>query len=172
MRQAIIRGVGAALLALAAAAAAAQGTDVAFGGLKHDPTLPVEVTADRLSIDQSDGTAVFSGNVVVGQGEMRLAAAEVRVRYAAQGSSDATGRIQELIATGGVTLVSGAEAAEAREAVYSVATGIIVMTGDVVLTQGRNALSGDRLTVNLTAGTGVMEGRVRTIFQPAGGGAP
>lgn len=169
MRQAVIRGVGAALLSLAALAAAAQGADVAFGGLRHDPTLPVEVTADRLSIDQSDGTAVFSGNVVVGQGEMRLSAAEVRVRYATEGAGDATGRIQELIATGGVTLVSGAEAAEAREAVYTVATGVIVLTGDVVLTQGRNALSGDRLTVNLIEGTGVIEGRVRTIFQPAAG---
>jgi lipopolysaccharide export system protein LptA len=172
MRQAVIRGVGAALVALAAAGAAAQSTDVAFGGLRHDSTLPVEVTAERLTIDQTDGTAVFSGNVVVGQGEMRLAAAEVRVRYATAGGGDATGRIQELIATGGVTLVSGAEAAEAREAVYTVATGVIVLTGEVVLTQGRNALSGDRLTVDLNAGTGVMEGRVRTVFQPAAGGAP
>ena len=39
------------------------------------------------------------------------------------------------------------------------------MTGDVILTQGPNALSGERLIVDLTSGTGRMEGRVRTIFQ-------
>jgi len=39
------------------------------------------------------------------------------------------------------------------------------MTGNVLLTQGPNTLGGDRLTVDLEAGSGRMEGNVRTIFQ-------
>lgn len=154
-------------IALHSSAVFAQGTNVAFGAFTHNTTLPVEVTADSLSVDQSDGTAVFSGNVMIGQGDMRITAGQVRVSYA-DASSDATGRVERLEASGGVTLVSGAEAAEAREAIYSIDNGTIVMSGDVVLTQGRNALSAGKLTVNLKAGTGVLEGGVRTILQTGG----
>ena len=43
------------------------------------------------------------------------------------------------------------------------------MTGDVLLTQGANALSSERLRIDLNAGTGALEGRVRTIFVPSAG---
>lgn len=145
----------------------AQGASVAFGGLKHDASLPVEITADELSVDQATGSAVFSGNVVAGQGEMRLSASRVQVQYATE-NGEATGRIDQLIATGSVTLVNGAEAAEAEKAVYSVDAANIVMTGNVILTQGVNALSGEKLTVDLNTGSGRMSGRVRTIFRTGG----
>ena len=46
--------------------------------------------------------------------------------------------------------------------------GQIVMQGDVLLTQGASALSGQKLTIQLKDGTGVMEGRVSTVFVPGG----
>lgn len=144
--------------------ASAQGADVAFGGLRHDASLPVEITADELTVDQASGSAVFAGNVVAGQGSLRLSAGNVRVEYAG-GQGDGTGRVDTLRATGGVTLVNGGEAAEASEAVYSVSAGEIVLSGDVLLTQGGNALSGEKLTIDLGTGSGRMEGRVKTIFQ-------
>lgn len=156
--------LGALLLAAAPLASAAQGTQVAFGGVRQDPTLPVEVTADSLQVNQTDGTAVFTGNVLAVQGEMRLTARAVRVEYAEGG-----GAIGKLHASGGVTLVNATDAAEAAEAVYTLATGSVVMTGSVLLTQGQNAISGERLVLDLKAGTGVMEGRVKTVFQPGGG---
>ncbi len=156
-----------ALLTLFGPATWAQGTQVPFGGLQHDTTLPVEITADQLSINQQDGTALFVGNVVVGQGEMRLSAGKVKVEYAAAGD-DATGRISRLLASGGVTLVNGDEAAEAQEAIYSIDTGTIVMTGDVILTQGANALSSQRMVVDLNSGLATLEGRVKTIIQTGG----
>ncbi len=145
--------------------AAGQGATVAFGGIKGDPTLPVEVTADSLSVDQGNGKATFSGNVLIGQGAMRLSAAEVRVEYA----KDDKSKIERMFATGGVTLVNGADAAESREADYAVGSGTIVMRGDVLLTQGPNAISGQTLTVDISTGKGVMEGRVKTVLKPAGG---
>ena len=148
------------LALLAATPALAQNTAVAFGGLQQDTSLPVEVTADALQVAQSDGTATFEGNVLVSQGDMRLSAGKLRVVY-----GDGAGEIREMLATGGVTLASGTEAAEAREAVYSIANGTVVMTGDVILTQGRNALSSQKLTIDLKTGTGALEGQVKTIFQ-------
>ena len=119
------------------------------------------MTADALDVDQADGTAVFTGNVVVGQGVMRLSATEVLVVY----KQDRSG-IERLVATGDVVLVNGPDAAEAEKADYTIDSGIIVMTGDVLLTQGQNALSGERLNVDLAAGTARMTGRVRTILIP------
>ena len=150
------------LAAFAPVAASAQGAAVTFGGIRADSSLPVEVTADQLSVSQTDGTATFTGNVLIGQGDMRLSAAQVLVEY---GSEDRT-RIERLHAKGGVTLVSGSEAAEANEAIYTVTTGEVIMTGSVLLTQGGNTLSGERLVVDLATGTGQMEGRVKTVLQP------
>lgn len=145
----------------------AQGANIAFGSLSHDTSLPVEIAADSLSIDQADGTARFAGNVTIGQGSMRLSAQSVLVEYASNGD-DVTGEISRLIASGGVTMVNGDEAAEAAEATYTIANGVIIMTGGVILTQGRNALSADRLVINLQSGTGTMEGRVKTIIHTNG----
>jgi lipopolysaccharide export system protein LptA len=149
-----------ASLALIPAMSLAQNANVAFGKVTHDASQPVEITADELTVDQATGSAVFSGNVVAGQGEMRLSAGKVRVEYAQTG-----GQIDKLIASGGVTLVNGSEQAEAKEAVYVVGSSQIVMTGEVLLTQGRNALAGEKLIVDLTTGSGQMVGRVKTIFQ-------
>lgn len=150
-----------AFLALGPTIGLAQGASVAFGGLKQDTSLPVEVSADQLAVNQADGTAVFTGNVLVGQGAMRLSAGRVKVEYTADGTG-----ISKLFATEGVTLINATDAAEAREAIYTIDDGNVVMTGDVLLTQGGNALSGQKLVINLKAGTGVMEGRVQTVFKP------
>jgi lipopolysaccharide export system protein LptA len=155
-----------AFLALAlvlATQAAAQGTNVSFGGLKADTSLPVEVTAENLSVNQGDGSAVFSGDVLVKQGEMRLQAGEIRVEYGADGKG-----INRLFATGGVLIVNATDAAEASEAVYTIASGEVLMSGKVLMTQGATAIKGDRLTINLKSGTGRMEGGVTTTFMPGG----
>lgn len=144
-------------------AALAQGTEITFGGTQQDTSAPIEVTADGLSINQSDGTAVYSGNVIVAQGDMRLAADRVLVVY-----SEASRKIDRLEATGGVTLVSGTEAAEAERADYNLNDGTVVMTGDVLLTQGPNALTSERMVVNLQTGTAQLTGRVRTVLQQSG----
>lgn len=138
----------------------AQGTSVAFGAIQQDTSLPVEVTSDELAVDQTEGTAIFTGNVIVGQGEMRLTAPRVLVVY-----REDTQGIDRLEATGGVTLVSGPDAAEAERADYSIDEGTIVMTGNVLLTQFGSALSSDKMTVQLDQGTAQMSGRVRTVLQ-------
>ena len=140
--------------------ATAQGTQVAFGTIQQDTTAPVEVSADELDVDQATGEAIFTGNVVIGQGKMRLSAARVLVIY-----RQAEAGIERLEATGGVTLVSGSDAAESQRADYDIDSGIIVLSGDVLMAQGRSAISADKMTVDLEDGTARMQGRVKTILQ-------
>lgn len=154
------RLAAAVLCLMIAQSLSAQTAQIAFGTTPHDSSQPVEVSSDSLTVDQTDGAAVFSGNVLVAQGDLRLSAGTIRVEYGADNQG-----IARLVASGGVTLVNGQEAAEAQEAAYSIEDGTVVLTGDVIVTQARTTLAGERMVINLTDGTGSIEGRVRTIFQ-------
>ena len=143
-----------------AQAGLAQGTQVAFGQAPQDPSEPVEATSDELFIEEETGSAVFTGNVVIIQGDMRMSAEEVKVNYAQERKE-----IEQMLATGGVLIVSGEDAAEAQRADYNFADRTIVMTGDVLMTQGPQVLSGEKLTIYLDDGTARMSGRVRTVLQ-------
>lgn len=135
-------------------------TNINLGGIRADSGAPVEVAADNLTVDQSSGTAVFTGNVLIGQGDLRLSAGTVQVIY-----SEATGDIARLVASDGVTFVTATEAAEAQSAIYDLATGVMTLKGSVLLTQGASALSAENMTVNVNTGSAQMSGRVRTVFQ-------
>ena len=155
------RLVAATALSCLAAPALTQGAPLAFGQMQDDRSLPVEVTAEDLSVNQSDNSAVFTGSVVIAQGATRLSAPRVRVVYL----EDRSG-IRSLQATGGVTLVSGDDAAEAARADYDITTGLIDLRGDVLLVQGNNAITGDTVVVDIAAGTAKVSGQVRTVLQP------
>lgn len=160
-----LKGLSAVVFtAIFAAVALAQGAPVSFGFSQHDNSKPIEITSEELQIDQSGGFALFIGNVIVGQGDLRMTADRMRVEYGENPETNKTD-ITELVATGGVTIVNGDEAAESDSAVYTIANTTIVMTGDVLLTQGPSAISGDKMTYNLTSDTGFMEGRVKTVLR-------
>ena len=153
--------ITACFVTIFSSATLAQGTEVAFGTIQDNSGLPVEITADALSVDQASGEAVFTGNVVIVQGEMRLSAQRVLVEYREEPQG-----ISRVEATGDVILISGTDAAESEQAEYNVDDGTIVMTGNVLLAQGPSALTADKLTVRVADGTAQMSGRVKTVFQP------
>lgn len=150
-----------AILVLAAPMALAEGTNVTLGGFKGDTSAPVEVTADSLSVDQGSGQAVFQGNVLVKQGQMRMTAAQITVEYEEGGKG-----IKTLHATGKVVLVNATDAAQSDTATYTIASGEVLMQGNVLLTQGQATISGEKMLVDLKSGTGNMQGRVTTTFTP------
>ena len=150
---------------LLTAPAFAQGMEVPFGGLKQDPSLPVEVNAASLSVDQSDNSATFSGGVTVTQGAITLTAETIRVVYA-PASENQPGKIASLEASGGVELISGEAHAKATTASYDINTGNVLLTGGISLEQGQTSVAGDQMSVNLTTGLGRIEGNVRTVLTP------
>lgn len=155
------------LAALLGIASPAMAQEIKFKSLQQDSSLPVNVASDSLSVDQTSGLALFDGNVIVTQGAMTIQSAKARVQNSADGSG-----IEKLFFDGGVTFASETEAAEANEAVYTIASGEVVMTGDVLLTQGPTTIAGQKLVYDLQKGTGVMQGRVQTTFVPKSGEAP
>lgn len=149
------------MMTMMAQIATAQTAGIAFGGIKGDPTLPVDVTSQSLTINQKDGSAEFAGTVLVIQGAMRLSADLLRVEYKADKSG-----IARLFATGNVLLVNATDAAASDEAVYTVDLGQVMMLGNVRLTQGETILTAPKMIVDLKTGLGTLEGGVKTSFAP------
>lgn len=155
----------AGLMLVMATGVLAQGASVSLGLGDYDSSQPIEITSEELAVDQQAGTATFSGNVIVGQGDLRMTCERMLVEY---GPDPATGEsdIRVIRMFGGVTVVTAEEAAEADSAIYTLADETLVMQGDVLVTQGPTAISADKMTYNLRTGNGQMEGRVKTILQP------
>lgn len=145
---------------LAAQNVSAQGSQVAFGSIQENKDEPIEITSDSLEIDQNAGRAIFTDNVIIVQGDMRLTADKVIAIYDTE-TSDMT----DVEAIGNVVFVSGEDAAESERADYSVEDRTIIMTGNVLVVQGPTAVTSDTMTVWLDDGTAQMSGRVRTVLQ-------
>ena len=138
-------------------------TNINLGGLSADPTAPVEIAAESLTVDQDTGTAVFEGEVVIVQGDLRLLAQRVEVVYGATAVE-----IVRLRASGGVVFATATEAAEATTADYDITNGTLELSGNVLLTQGPSAISAEQIVINLITGNAQLSGRVRSVLQQGG----
>jgi lipopolysaccharide export system protein LptA len=160
--------LGLAVLAGAGATAHAQ---IAPGGG------PIDIAADSLTVDEGARTQTWLGHVEALQGTNRLRADKVVVFHgkaagnAGSGAAPnaAMGDIEKLEASGNVYFVSPTQVVRGDVAAYTQASDTLVVTGDVVLTQGQNVLKGSRLVVQVGAGRATMDqgpGRVRGVFYP------
>lgn len=131
--------------------------------------VPLDVTAERVEVLDPDGIAVYTGNVNALRGPARLRADRVEV-YFQPSNNGGMGEVTRIVARGDVFYVTAEEVARGDEGEYDIASDTIVLTGDVVLTQGCNVSTGHRLTARVEAGYSQLEGndrragRVRTIF--------
>ena len=95
------------------------------------------------------------------------------------GSSDSGTQITKIVAKGDVVITSENDQTTSSEwAIYDVPTQQVTVGGNVVLTQGKNVLKGDRLVIDLKTGesrfentgnTAVAGGRIRALFMPKEG---
>lgn len=166
-------------LVLCAALLLSLGPEVGAAGAQvgqgYDTSLPIEITADTLEVQQNQQIAVFTGNVDAVQGELNLRADRLVVYYRANAAQSNAIRIIE--AQGNVFLSSPKEIAQGENGVYNLDTDKIVLTGAVVLTRGESVIRGYRLDMDLITGksrvtgkpAGVNQGtgRVNAIFVPS-----
>lgn len=120
----------------------------------HNTRAPVDVSADRIEVQDRADRAVFSGKVVARQGDLTLNAARVTVAYSSQGGV----QIDRIDAAGGVTVHSPTETAVGQFATYDLRNRLITMIGNVTLTRGESHVTGHRLVLNMDSGRAVMDG--------------
>jgi len=166
-------GLALVLLAGSAAGLVAGSAAAQSGGLgSQDTSLPVEIEADLLTVEQDQSLAIFEGHVLATQGEMSLRADRLLVFYS-DAETQGGQSIRRIEVAGNVVIASPTETATARDGVYDVVGESMALTGDVVLTQDDNVLKGDRLDIDLARNVHTMttDGsrpgqRVRAMFQP------
>lgn len=155
----IILALGLATVASIASAQVRQERGVS--ALKgHNSNAPVDVTADRIEVQERADRALFVGNVHATQAELSLQTARLTVAYSSGGGGAGNGGVQihRLDAAGGVTVRSPSETASGEFGIYDLDRKLITIIGNVQLTQGRNVVSGQRLVINLDSGRAVIDG--------------
>ena len=103
------------------------------------------------------------GRAEVTQGTNRIRADAI------QGFTN-NGDLTRVEASGNVYFVTPSQNMRGNRAVYNLVDGTVVVTGDVVLTQGQNVLTGGRLVYNVRTETARIESagnRVRGVFYPS-----
>jgi lipopolysaccharide export system protein LptA len=175
---------GLALVLATALAAAAQEPSGAVQGLSMNRDQPVKIESSLLEVRDKQREATFSGGVTLTQGETILKCKTLVVFYEdaamapakkgapAQSAPQAqkTGggqQIKRAEAKGDVLVTQKDQTASGDNAVYDLKSNTIVMTGNVVLTQGPQVLRGGKMIVELATGFYRFEGRVDMMLNPS-----
>lgn len=151
----VLRWVGALMMSLAlGTAASAQSTDI-FKGFAGG-SAPIQVDAKTLEIFEEGETriSVFSGGVTVVRGNTTLKAATIKIYSDKEDGESAFNLIE---ATGTVYVNSGGQTVTGAKAVVDNQAETITLSGDVVLSQGKNVLVGERLVVDMATGRARVE---------------
>ena len=131
-------------------------------------------TADnRAPIRWSAVTVEYVGDTLTLRGPAELVQGDNRFR-ADQIAGFSQSGDSRLEATGNVYFVTPEQTIRGDRATYDTASGVIVVTGDVILTQGENVMTGGRLTYNIRTEAARIEGgsadRVQGVFYPESSG--
>ncbi|MFL6846110.1 MAG: LptA/OstA family protein [Allosphingosinicella sp.] len=120
----------------------------------HNSDAPIDVASDRIEVQDRADRAIFSGNVVVRQGDLTLTAPRITVAYSSAGGI----QVRRVDASGGVTVKSPSETASGNVGIYDTEARLITLIGDVRLVQKDAKVNGGRLTIDLDSGRAVMDG--------------
>src|SRR5438270_7830172 len=103
-------------------------------GLKgHNSNAPVDVTADRIEVQDRADRAIFAGNVHVVQAEMTLDTPRLTVAYSGGQGTNSNVQIRRLDAAGGVVVKSPSETARGDFGIYDLDRKLITLIGNVQL---------------------------------------
>jgi lipopolysaccharide export system protein LptA len=146
----------------AALAAVVLAAPAAAQNRPNSADAPVMWGADTVTY-RPDGVTL-DGRAELLQGDNRMRANRLSL------STDAGGDLTRIEATGDVYYVTPTQTMRGDSAVYTPSNDTVTITGDVILTQGENVMTGGRLTYNLRTEQAQMaggaNGRVQGVFYP------
>lgn len=147
-------------------------------GLSLSSNEPVQIDGDTFEILEDQGIAIFSGAVMVVQGETVLKTSKLTIHYDQSGQSSggsiASGGadIDRLVATGGVNIQSGQQNATGDTGTYDMKSEVLVLSGKrVTLSEAGSVATGCKLTVTTSNNRAKLEGcgsstRPTVLLQP------
>ncbi len=130
----------------------------------HNSDAPIDVTADRIEVQDRADRAIFAGNVHVRQDDLTLDTQRLTVAYTSSGGV----QIQRLDASGGVVVKSPSETARGDFGIYDLDRKLITLVGGVQLNRQDSQVVGSRLVIDLNSGRAVIDGGGPGIGQSGG----
>lgn len=104
---------------------------------------PVDIRSDELLVLQKHSKAVFSGNVRVVQGELKITCRKLEVSYAGGDGRRDTGDIERMVFSGQVLIELEQRRGHCEQAVYQRRTGRIICTGRPWVEDERGRVRGE-----------------------------
>lgn len=153
--------------------ALAQNVTGSFGNPKSDKNQEIYIESDTMEVEQKANRATFIGHVDATRGAVRLRSRRlvVNFRKAPKGAKSKT-ELTKLDARGSVIVTSKGQKATSDWAIMQVQANKVTMGGNVVLTEGKTVLKGNKLELDLNTGKsrlfgGGSGGRVKGVFLPS-----
>ncbi len=163
MRRAFLISAGALLAWRMAVGADGNAAGGASASLEISGQVTV-VTSERLTFDYAKKYALFEGDVVVTDPQMKLMADSLEVRF------DEAGQVQLISATGHVVIEQEDKRATAGRASYEVTDGRILLEDNPRVVRGRDMLEGDRIIFWRDKNKMICEPNARLVIYPQKGG--
>lgn len=110
---------------------------------------PIEADAD--DVTNTAGITILTGQVDVRQGETRILSDVMKIYGGSTGVGAATSDISRIEANGNFYYLTPDQEVRGNQGVYTQESDTFTVTGDVILLQGDNVVTGDTLIYNLTS---------------------
>jgi LPS export ABC transporter protein LptC len=152
---------------------------------KTDPNAPVDIEADRLVVEDSKKEAIFYGDVKAVQGDFIIRTSELKAAYSGEAGISATGfgqtttpspakapsQLTRIDAKGKVVVTSKVgQQVTGDWAIFDTKANTVTVGGtEVILTQDKNMVQGNKLVIDMPTGESKM---VREAGPVAEGSAP
>ncbi len=149
-----------------------------FAGFGSNSKEPIKIDSNKLEVFDKENRAVYSGDVVLVQGQTTLRSTTMTVFYISNktggsgGGSPAAGQnsIRKIDFAGPVSILSGTQSATGKFMTYDAQAETVTLTGNVVIADCDNVQRGERAVYDIKTGKATVDaggkGRVQGIFTP------
>lgn len=153
-----------------------KGSGAPFAGFGGNSKEPIKIDSNKLEVFDKENRAVYSGDVVVVQGQSTVRSPNMTVYYTSSKNSGQTtpgasaasqSSIRKIDFDGPVSIISGTQSATSNFMTYDAAVETVTLTGNVVIADCDNVQRGERAVYDVKTGRAtVTGGRVQGIFTP------
>jgi len=124
--------------------------------------VPIHITSDNMISNNKEKVIIFKGNVVVKKGDITIYSDTLNVYHSEEGnkktSNIGSGNISKVIAIGNVKIDQGDRHAEGQRAEYFNKEQKVVLTGDPVVWEKGNKVSGTEMIFYLEEDKSIIKG--------------
>jgi lipopolysaccharide export system protein LptA len=134
-----------------------------FAALSSPNSGPINIKSDSLSVDYKKNSAMWRGHVHAIRADGQLDSDTLQVLYGKDFHE-----LQQMIASGNVRISRGTQWSTSDHAVLNEASQTVVLTGNPVVHDSNDQITGSKITVYLKTGESVVEGAKAVIFPRQG----